>query len=223
MNFDTRKHKLERCRRLVVHPGRGPLAAHVNKDADITAMRESPSSSDFTIHCRGREFKVHKDVLSLRSRYFLRMFQQRYLETVTGKIELQDEDPDAVADMIGYMYSTHFYRVQMPDPTYIAMIDRHVQLCIVADKYEVDGLLHVALNGVRRSFSFCPADDWPSPAALLRIITHVYDSTTERSTLRRIMVESLSQPRYNSLIDSMRERLYESPDFLYDMMKQLRC
>ncbi|KAB2575487.1 hypothetical protein DBV05_g5804 [Lasiodiplodia theobromae] len=211
MDDKTKKSDLDRC---------GWLTSCWDTIERVDEMRESPETRDFTIHCGVREFKVHSELLSLRSKYFSRMFHHPYLETLSNKIEFPDDDPDAIADMVDYMYSTSFYRMQI-DQSFAAFIHRSAQLFIIADKYEVKSLRSTVLEAFEWALKARPPKDW-SATELRQLINMVYDSTIQGSELRPILVNALGNPLFDKLLDGMREGLYESPDFLYELMLSMR-
>ncbi|KAF4458120.1 Speckle-type POZ protein [Fusarium austroafricanum] len=60
--------------------------------------------SDFTITCRGKEFKVHKAIICPQSSFFKAACNGSFKEAHEGKMDLPDDDPVAVEKMLRYLY-----------------------------------------------------------------------------------------------------------------------
>lgn len=55
--------------------------------------------SDFTIVCGAKEYKVHRVIISSHSKYFARCCSGDFQEAMTHRVELQEDDPAAIARM----------------------------------------------------------------------------------------------------------------------------
>ena len=70
----------------------------------MTLLLQAAKYSDLTIVCRGREFPVHRAIVCPHSP-FLDAADGMCQEAHSGRIELPEDDPDAVERMISYMYT----------------------------------------------------------------------------------------------------------------------
>ncbi|KAI1828216.1 BTB/POZ protein [Xylaria intraflava] len=109
--------------------------------AEIARNRESGQFTDFTLICRGREFPVHKLILSCHSKVFTAALRIGMKESTTGKFEMNEEDPFTVERMIQYMYSgTYDARPGMYDSESASRLQMHARVFALADKYQIDEL-----------------------------------------------------------------------------------
>ena len=53
---------------------------------DLTKLLEDPETSDFTLKCGSKTFKVHKNILGARSSVFKAMFQYGMKEAATEAV-----------------------------------------------------------------------------------------------------------------------------------------
>ncbi|CAD5206938.1 unnamed protein product [Bursaphelenchus okinawaensis] len=68
-------------------------------------MYETGDGTDFVIECGDKTFNVHKFVLMTHSDVLRAMFKHSLEETKNGRMKMSDCCPDAVAQMLYYMYS----------------------------------------------------------------------------------------------------------------------
>ena len=61
--------------------------------------------TDTAIKCGDKEFKVHRAVLASRSPVFQAMFEVDMKEKQSGVIEVSDITPEAMSDMVTYLYT----------------------------------------------------------------------------------------------------------------------
>lgn len=68
----------------------------------LTSLRlyQTTKSSDFTVHCRGKTYPVHKAILRARSQFFEGACRNPFREMQRGWIDLSEDDPEAVKHMI---------------------------------------------------------------------------------------------------------------------------
>lgn len=63
------------------------------------------SISDVTLICHGQKFHARRDLLASSSAYFKTMFSRSYLiESGLSEIELHDDDPKALGEMLSFMH-----------------------------------------------------------------------------------------------------------------------
>ena len=63
---------------------------------------------DFKIIVNDVEFNVHKLLLSIHSPVFRAMFQNSWLESRSGLINLQGVNPDVIRNVLNWMYNKSF-------------------------------------------------------------------------------------------------------------------
>ena len=148
----------------------------------FASLFQSGDYSDVTISCGGRTWKVHRAILCPQSSFFEKACNNGFLvsyycdivdyeatlyltnvsqESQTRKIDLMEDDPDAVDRMLHYLY-THKYRdgsdsadlpVRYGDDEANEICDSlllDITMCIMADKYDVP-LLNVGFNNMLKA------------------------------------------------------------------------
>ena len=86
----------------------GPTFQDLLKDRKI--MDET---SDFKIVCQGEELKCHKLVLSLRSDFFKKMFNQEYKESNEGLMTTTDFNAQTMKSFLKYLYTDSIDQVEI--------------------------------------------------------------------------------------------------------------
>ena len=76
---------------------------------DMTKLLEDPETSDFTLKCGSKNFKVHKAILGARSKVFRTMFLSGMKEAVEGEAVITDVDEKTIEE-------TLYYRVRAGGP-----------------------------------------------------------------------------------------------------------
>uniref|UniRef100_T1J5L0 BTB domain-containing protein n=1 Tax=Strigamia maritima TaxID=126957 RepID=T1J5L0_STRMM len=71
----------------------------------LDSMRRHQLLCDVTLVCEGREFPVHKAILSASSQYFYSMFLGELVESKADRVELHEIDPRALEQIIEFMYT----------------------------------------------------------------------------------------------------------------------
>lgn len=107
------------------------LPAILNSEKELSknllSLLENDRHSDFTIKAGGQEFKVHRAILSARSRVFAAMLEHRNTEEVrSGIVNVTDVEADVMKRMLMFIYSGR----------YVENVDISKNLLIAADKYE---------------------------------------------------------------------------------------
>lgn len=74
---------------------------------------ESGEYSDFLISCGDREFKVHRIILCPRSSYFRLLCKENFMEGLTKRLDLVDEDPDVFQAVLTYLYTGIYETVKI--------------------------------------------------------------------------------------------------------------
>ena len=89
--------------------------------------------SDFTIHCGGKSFPVHKMVLANSSQVFHAMFlHKEFEENKKNEITVKNLNPETVDMMINFMYSHH-----LPEDLLVVNLENLLQ---AADMFDIEFL-----------------------------------------------------------------------------------
>ncbi|KAH9840440.1 hypothetical protein Tdes44962_MAKER01640 [Teratosphaeria destructans] len=103
-----------------------------------------PDLCDFTITCGPQAWPVHRLVLCLHSPVLAKWCKGAFAEVRTHRVDLSDqEDPACVEGLIHYLY-----RLGYKDPARGAL-RYHVQMCVLADKYDIPPLKQLAVARFR--------------------------------------------------------------------------
>jgi speckle-type POZ protein len=98
----------------------------------LEELFEKMPLSDVTFIIRGQTFSAHKAILAMRSPVFAAMFLHPTKEMQSGKVEVEDIDPDVFQEVLRYLYSG------LTRST--AMEVMATGLLVAADKYLLDEL-----------------------------------------------------------------------------------
>jgi hypothetical protein len=74
---------------------------------DFGQLFETSQFADVTLACSGREFLCHKAILTARSPVLAAMFEHDMKERKHNRVEVNDMDPDVMADMLRYSLFVH--------------------------------------------------------------------------------------------------------------------
>ena len=72
---------------------------------DLDHLFQSKKYADVTISCGDNKFDCHKIILASRSHVFEAMFDSNMKEMKTGKVEIQDMDPEVLGNLLQYIYT----------------------------------------------------------------------------------------------------------------------
>ncbi|KAJ8680820.1 hypothetical protein QAD02_016607 [Eretmocerus hayati] len=86
--------------------------------------------SDFTVSIANKELFLHKDILSSRSLYFFKMFDNEMKENNTNSVNIDDFTYDVMLEFFRYIYAAKVNDIK------IHMVD----LLVAADKYALEDL-----------------------------------------------------------------------------------
>jgi len=79
----------------------------------LTDHKIIDETSDFKIVCQGEELKCHKLVLSLRSDFFKKMFNQEYKESNEGFMTTTDFNAQTMKSFLKYLYTDSIDQVEI--------------------------------------------------------------------------------------------------------------
>ena len=107
-----------------------------NLASDIKNLFGKKETSDFLVICKEKSFPCHKAILSARSSVFSNMFTANMLEAATGKCEVMDSTPEAVQQMMDFIYSGEI--------NYASLHKKPVEMLHLANFYDLLDLATVA-------------------------------------------------------------------------------
>ena len=106
---------------------------------DLTKLLDDPETSDCTLKCGSKCFKVHKTILSARSNVFRAMFLSGMKETVGGEVVITDVEEKALEEVLYYLYTGKLSGKEFGVKS----------LCYAADKYELGSLMDMICEKIR--------------------------------------------------------------------------
>lgn len=166
-------------------------------------MLALPPGTALTIHSDNRSWRVHREKLCLRSKYFDLACNGPYQEASQDQIFLHGDDPDAVHDILTYLMFDSY------GPAFVdSAVDTHIAACDVADKYMLPGLQSEAIA----EFKECMFQMWEErtpydpTSAFAEVVERVYEDPRDlwddplKQALRAVTVHRLVQmlpPRWH--------------------------
>ncbi|KAF9630770.1 uncharacterized protein BFW01_g1332 [Lasiodiplodia theobromae] len=175
------------------------VLTHTNRIVSTKAF------SDFTIACGGQERKVHRIILNASSGYFQSMFRVPCQETLSGRLELPDDDPDLVWWMIDYIYHGHVKIHDVPPDDDdgrggVNLLETCVAMYAMGAKFQVSSLQEAAEEAIGRMLGKTGRHE---PRVELRDILDMVDAidelTADRDELRLRVWNWLDGKQYGSV------------------------
>lgn len=122
-----------------------PILGAKGAHGPLHKMFESGKYTDFTLVVSGKEFKAHKAVLANSSKYFEAMFSSGLIESQTGRLEVEDSEPEVIQALLEYIYSGEL-RKPIIDASEgddeqsrnSKLREFYTSLMFAADKYQLD-------------------------------------------------------------------------------------
>ena len=102
-----------------------------NLHEDMNNLYKNEVLTDTIIKCGDKEFKVHRVILAMQSPVFRAMFEADMKEKQSGVIEVSDSTPEAMSDLVAYLYAG-----TAPNLKTLAS-----ELLDMAEKYQIPRLL----------------------------------------------------------------------------------
>jgi hypothetical protein len=109
------------------------------------SMLGDPTFADFKFIVKGKEFKVHKNILAAASPVFLKMFTTDMEESRKGECKIDDFNPETFEEMLRFIYSG-----KLPENVKDPSIDL---LYEIAHFYEIKGLKEMCKLGIKVELS----------------------------------------------------------------------
>ncbi|CAH1227075.1 KLHL11 [Branchiostoma lanceolatum] len=139
----------------------------------ISKQREEDKYTDFTLKSKGKEFRVHRNVLAACSPYFDTLFQTNMMEQQSGTATLNFTSAEVMEELLAYMYSgslrvqedmveellktaDHLLMVEVKDLCIQYLLEQlDVSNCLamkaLAEVYKADNLLKAANETIRKN------------------------------------------------------------------------
>ena len=126
-------------------------------------------------------FRVHKGFLSFYSGYFKAALEGAWAESSSGIIKLEIEDPLVFERFVHWLYTN-----KITDDTQKAGFGIIIDLWLFADRREIPLLMNEMIDALHKEI----ADSWLMPTLCLH---KAYENTTEGSSLRRMLMWTMSR------------------------------
>ncbi|GAB7328017.1 hypothetical protein MBLNU13_g00071t3 [Cladosporium sp. NU13] len=141
-------------------------------DAPCDLMLALPPGTALIIRSDDRSWRVHKEALCMRSKYFDLACNGPFPEASQDHMTLHDDEPDAVHDMLTYLMFDSY------GPAFVdSAVDTHIAACDIADKYMLPGLQSLAVA----NFKECMFRMWEErtsydpTSAFAEVVERVYE------------------------------------------------
>ena len=115
--------------------------------------------SDIKIKVAGKEFHVHRCILSLASEVFERMFSSDMLETRSNTLEISDLSDEICEEMLRFIYCNEIHHLET---------NAH-DLLYAADKYAIESLKLLCIQALIETFTY-------DTAAEMLVRANIYNS-----------------------------------------------
>jgi len=166
----------------------------------LDSLLQSENFSDFVIECKAKEFKVHKNILGIRSPVFEKMFAHDTVENRESKVIIDDIEPDIMQVLLRYMYTGD-----------LDGVDSNASLLILAaDKYQLLELKTLCEDYLIKAISSDNAIDNLFLADLIGL-TKLKESTVSWIVANRKMI---------MLNPLLKEKLLNNPEIFYDVFAE---
>ncbi|KAF8852305.1 hypothetical protein BDZ45DRAFT_749703 [Acephala macrosclerotiorum] len=207
------------------------------------AMLKSGRYSDLTIKCRGRVFKVHRNVVCLQSKPLAAHVDGEFAEAITGEINLPDDHPQTLERLIKFLYTGTFDAMPSAYETaneisYAAakvpssdladeasrkaakgrpgMLITCTRAFIMAEKYDIPALKNLA----KTKFKEAVSTEW-NTCALSVSLRLMYDELPESDRLLKDVAIEAAASHVKELIDrgEFATLCRENGDIAFDFLK----
>ena len=169
---------------------------------DFSSIFEDGILTDFSILCKGKEFRCHASILAGRSKVFNAMFSHNTEEKRNKLITIEDFDSDVVHAMLKYIYSG-----QVKDLTKEIVKG----LLLAADKYNLMGLKDTCEATLCKTIGKDTVID-------LLILSNLCHANSLRSLALKFTADNLNVIMEQ---DDWYVKLEGCPELLADMLKEM--
>ena len=161
---------------------------------DFARKFNDPSTSDFIVHCQGKQFYVHQDALKEKSKYFDAIFHNDCIEKREKMLTIDDFPPKVVE-----IFLRHFYNGAFPVSRSVTLDDM-IHLMTIADKYNATELFDAIESYASQEFFYVLTmhanDEKPTGSVSKN------ENRTNFKILKRYMekLEKVQAPKFTSMI-----------------------
>ncbi|EME84732.1 uncharacterized protein MYCFIDRAFT_41757 [Pseudocercospora fijiensis CIRAD86] len=179
--------------------------------ADLKGFHDNKHLSDVTICFSGRKFRGHRIVLCLASDYFQMTFNGRFLESKSNEIELKEDDPDAVAGVLRYIYGLDPFEAVAAPGIYFDF-----RLYETSGKYLLPRLQRKAAASAKKKLE----EKWDTPS-FPDYVYSIYQHTATHSGDLRDIAKTICRDHLPALMarKKFKEVLLEIPELSLDIMQ----
>ncbi|KAK4550170.1 hypothetical protein LTR36_003137 [Oleoguttula mirabilis] len=138
--------------------------------------------SDLVIVCGERNWKAHRSIVCTQSDFFMKACTGKFKEATERKIDLGDDNPDAVPAMLQYLYKREYSNDDaVAAGTPVALL--HVRVYNLADKYDIASLKDHTLA----RFKLIADKHWKEQA-FAKMLPEIVNDGPESSLLRQCVI-----------------------------------
>ncbi|KAF2094465.1 hypothetical protein NA57DRAFT_80273 [Rhizodiscina lignyota] len=203
-----------------------------SKAVGLKAYFDNDKFSDFTIICRERRFKTHKIIISSHSNFFSNACEGGFKEGKTNEIELSEDYPEVIAEMLRYMYESDY-----DEPAEACATSFHAAMVGISDKYGVTALYEPALKKFKYALRECRGlEGYCNMRHLLENVSHIFQllPDTNRDLRDPLVIEvtrefnlyrrdkaALDPTLYKTALDCLSEAVRSNSDFAADLINAI--
>lgn len=155
--------------------------------------------TDLVVTCNGHEWKVHKFCLCAHSDFFQSTCGGEFKEAKESKVDLKDDDPQAVEGLIHYCYNFD-YPDHINGQAGVSPLVLDIRVFAIADKYFVEPLKQLAI----KKFETRVKTEWDT-AAFADAAGEVYQSTAQGPNPLKSIVVSTVKEHSTGLLDESKQ------------------
>ncbi|KAF2494062.1 hypothetical protein BU16DRAFT_528221 [Lophium mytilinum] len=159
-------------------------------------------------------FDAHIELLCANSAFFDNALNGRFVEASTRMIPLPDDDPDAFAEFLAWLYTGRVFQ-----STTLPSWSEAIYLWILADKYEVPALCNAVVSKMAEKFAQGRVGNIAPD-----LVENLYERSMQGSAIRRLVVEicawGISVEVFESQLSQFHSEFIE--DFALVQMKRVR-
>jgi len=181
----------------------------------IALMLKSGRYSDLTIKCGESVFKVHRNIICLRSKPLAAAVDGNFKEGVTKVIELEEEEPPIVERMVQFMYNRDYSDVDGSDATNGRLLT-NTKIYIIADKFHISGLKLAA----KEKYQEAGIAEWNHPS-FSESLKLMYENTLPTDRLLKEVAIEVAAKHVKELLDreEFASLCKESGEIAFDVLQ----
>ncbi|CAF1012960.1 unnamed protein product [Didymodactylos carnosus] len=92
---------------------------------DFQTLLDNPVYSDVTLVCGHKEYKVHKAILSARSKVFQAMFEHQMLENQSSRVKIEDIESDVMNELLRFLYTGKTMNIDKMADSLLSAADKY--------------------------------------------------------------------------------------------------